>query len=122
MTIWEKMIVNMERGTKRIAVSAAFFSERVRAEIALVRLRIRLHDVQSLIREEEALIGRTIVSLRKEGKLPEDTDVLLRDEFIVTALSEIEAREKDLEEIRDEIAHEQTLFRAAEKGTEETAA
>jgi hypothetical protein len=121
MTIWEKVIVNMERGTKRIAVSAAFFSERVRAEIALVRLRIRLHDVQSLIREQEAQIGRTIVSLRKNGKLPEDTDALLREEFIVTALSEIEAREKDLDDIRHEIAHEQTAFRATEKGAEERA-
>jgi hypothetical protein len=121
MALWEKVIVNVERGAKRVAVSAAFFSERVRAEIALARLRIRLHDVQSLIREQEALIGRTVVSLRKKGELPEKTDMLLREEFIVTALAEIEAREKDVDDIRDEIAHEQTMIRAAEKSAEEKA-
>ncbi len=121
MAIWEKVIVNMERGAKRVATSAAFFSERVRAEVALARLRIRLHDVQTLINEQEAQIGRTIVSLRRKGELPDSTDSLLREEFIVTALAEIEAREKDVEEIRHEIAHEQTMIRAAQKTDEEKA-
>ncbi len=121
MTIWERVIVNIERGAKRISVSAAFFSERVRAEIALARLRIRLHDIQSLIREQEALIGRTIVSLRNKGQLPIDTAALLRDEFIVTALAEIEARQRDLEDIRHEIAQEQTVSRTADNAAEEKA-
>ncbi len=120
MAIWEKVIVNIERSSKRIAHSAAFFSDRVRAEIALVRLRIRLDQVKALIREEEALIGRTIVMLRKKGQLPQNTDALLRDEFIVTALAEIESREKDLEDIRNEIAYEQTLSREAQTAGEET--
>jgi hypothetical protein len=121
MAIWEKVIVNVERGAKRVATSAAFFSERVRAEVALARLRIRLHDVQTLINEQEAQIGRTIASLRKKGELPDSTDALLREEFIVTALAEIEAREKDVEEIRHEIAYEQTMIRAAQKTDEEKA-
>jgi hypothetical protein len=121
MAIWEKVIVNVERGAKRVATSAAFLSERVRAEVALARLRIRLYDVQTLIREQEAQIGRTIVSLKKKGQLPDSTDTLLREEFIVTALAEVEAREKDVEEIRHEIAHEQTMIRAAQKTDEEKA-
>ncbi len=121
MAIWEKVIVNVERGAKRVVTSAAFFSERVRAEVALARLRIRLHDVQTQINEQEAQIGRTVVSLRKKGELPDSTDALLREEFIVTALAEIEAREKDIEEIRHEIAHEQTMIRAAQKTDEEKA-
>jgi hypothetical protein len=46
MTIWEKAVLNMQRGSQRISVAAVLFSERVRVEIAVVRLRIRINEVR----------------------------------------------------------------------------
>lgn len=119
MTIWEKVIVNVEKGAKRVMVSAALVSERVKAEIALARLRIRLDEVQALIREQERIIGRTILDLMKSDELPKETEQLLKDEKIVAALAEVVSREKDLDEIYAEIAGEQASFRSAEKARRE---
>jgi hypothetical protein len=121
MTIWEKVIINMEKPAKKIAAGAAVFSERVRAEIAIARLKIRLDEVRSVVREQERLIGRRVLQLRKKDELPRTTDLLLRDEEIVMALAEITSREKDLEDIYSEIENEQASFRDAEKSREESA-
>jgi hypothetical protein len=121
MTIWEKVIVNLEKGAKKITGIAALFSERVKAEIAIARLRIRLDEVRSLISQQERIIGRKLVDLRNKDEMPKSSDQLLRDEDIVAALAEITAREKDLEDIFDDIARQQSAVKQAEKAGEETA-
>ncbi len=110
MTIWEKVIVNLEKGAKRVNAGAALFSERVRVEIAIAKLRIRQGEVESLIREQEQIIGRKVVALLHQDELPRTTEQLIKDEAIVTALAEIVSRERDLEDIRNEIANEQAVF------------
>ncbi len=121
MTIWEKVIVNIERGAHRVSAGAALFSERVRAEIALARLRIRRDEVRTAINEQYGVIGRTLVELMQKDRLPHTTEQLLKEEQIVTAVAEINSRERDLADIQIEIANEQTLFKP-EKTKEETAA
>lgn len=111
MTIWEKVIVNIEKGAKRVSAGAALLSERVRAEIAIAKLRIRQDDVQAQIREQEQMIGRKVVALLQQDELPRTTEQLIKDEAIVTALAEIVARERDLDDIRNEIAAEQAAFK-----------
>ena len=46
MTIWEKAALNIQKGVQRISLVASTLAERVRAEIAIVRLRIRIGDIQ----------------------------------------------------------------------------
>lgn len=121
MTIWEKVIVNIEKGSKRIMAGAALFSERVRVEIAVARLRIRMDDVKSLIREQEQIIGRKLINLKNSDELPKTTELLMTDEEIVTALAELTSRERDLEDIRNEIENEQAVFKEAHKPEENNA-
>lgn len=121
MKLWEKVIVNMERGSQKLTAGAAVFSERVKAEIAMVRLRIRRDEVRSILKEQHRIIGGKIVELSKKDALPKTTDLLLRDEEIVTALSEITAREKDLEDIQAQIANEYAAFTIQEKSGDEEA-
>lgn len=120
MTIWEKAILNMEKGSKKISAAAATFSDRVKMEIALARLRIRIDETQSRIDELHRAIGRKIVSLGKGSALPEATDQLLKDEEVAAALSELVARERELAELKSDFVNVRGDFKDAVRQTEET--
>lgn len=121
MTIWEKILVNVEKGARKVSVGAAMFSDRVKVEFALARLRIRMNEVRSLIKEQEQIIGRKVVELKRKEELPRTIEQLMADEDIVAALAEIASREKDLEEIKDEIAREQAVMTEEEDSREDAA-
>ncbi len=115
MTVWEKAILNMQKGTHRIAATAAVISERVRIEITIIRLKIKLDDVQSLIDAQYRIIGRRVVNLKNGEALPKTSEQLVKDEEISSAMTELDALRKERDEIRQEIAHEQAEFKPAEK-------
>jgi archaellum component FlaC len=120
MAIWEKVVVNLEVGAKKIAATASILAERVKAELSIVRLRIRLDEIQSRINELHRIIGRRIVDLSSRSAIPKAGEQLLKDEDIAAALAELEARKKDLEELNAEIKSEQNAFRAEPEQKEET--
>lgn len=120
MTIWEKVIVSLEKGSKKLTSAAELLSERIRAEIAIARLRIRTDEVKSLIDEQYRIIGRAVAELKKKDALPPSTDELVNEEDIIMALAEITSREKDLEDLYNEIANEQSAFKVTEEHKEET--
>jgi hypothetical protein len=120
MAIWEKVVVNLETGSKKIAAAASIFAERVRVELSIVRLRIRLDEVQSRIDELHRSIGRRVVDLIDRSAIPKAGEQLAKDEDIATALSELEARNKDLEELKAEMKSEQSAYKNMPEGEEET--
>ena len=99
------------KGGQTFSAGAALLSERVRVEIVIAKLRIRQDEVKSLIREQEQIIGRKLVDLMQQDDLPRTTEELIKDDEIVTALAEIVARERDREDIQNEISAEQTAFK-----------
>jgi len=115
MAIWEKAIINMQKGAQRLAAAAALVSERVKCELAIVRLRIKLDEVQSRIDEQYRLIGRRIVNLKNGDALPKTAEQLVSDEEIAAAVAEIEACKREREDLRQELAQEQAAFKPAEK-------
>ena len=119
MTIWEKSVLNMQRGAQRISVAAALFAERVRAEIAIVRLRIRINEVQTRINELYQNIGRKVVTLAMGDALPKMSEQLIQNEEISEALHELTDRKQEIEELRDKIRSEQNLFKTAPKRKED---
>jgi len=119
MAIWEKVVVNLETGAKKIAATASIFAERIKAELSIVRLRIRLDEVQSRIDELHRIIGRRVVDLINRSAIPKTGEQLAKDEDIATALAELEARNKDLEELNAEIKSEQSAYKT-ETEKEET--
>lgn len=118
MTIWEKVLVNMEKGVKKVTDGAALFSERVRAEIAIARLRIRLDELRSGIGQQYQVIGRRVVLLQKGEDPPKTMELLMKEEEIVAALAEIAARERDISDLQIEIANEQAVFKQPERPQE----
>jgi len=120
MTIWEKAILNMHRGSKRVSLAAALLAERVKAEIDIVRLRIRIDEVQERIDELYQAIGRKVVNLSRGDALPKTTEQLVQDEEIAVAMSELTERRQELEELQGKIVSEKTSVRIDRKKTEET--
>jgi hypothetical protein len=120
MTIFEKAILNMQRGTKRVSLTAVMFSERVRVEIAIVRLRIRVREVQDRIDEIYQGIGRRVVNLTRGEALPITTEQLIQDEEIATVMHELADQKQELEELNTMIKTEQSSSTISLKRTEGT--
>jgi hypothetical protein len=120
MTIWEKAVLNMEKGTRKLAVAAATFSEWAKAELAVVRLRIRIDEAQAGIDELHRQIGRKVTDLKKRDELPKSTEQLLKDEVISIAMTEIADREQELEGLNTELKNIRTGYKTAVKQTEDT--
>lgn len=118
MTIWEKAVANMQRGAQRLSVGAVLFSERVQAEITIVRLRIRISEVQARINELYQSIGRKVVNLALGDALPKSTEQLIQNEEIAEAMHELADRKQEMEELHDKIKSEQTPFKSTPKRTE----
>ena len=122
MNIWKKVVVDMEKGAKKTAAAAATFAERVRAEVHIVRLRIRMDEVQARIATLHQTIGRKIVDLQRKNALPKATDQLLKDEDIVAVLAELVDREQEIEELKNGIKDIHADFQSTVKHTEDSIA
>jgi hypothetical protein len=120
MTIWEKAVLNMQKGVQRISVVASTFSERVKAEVAIVRLRIRIEEIQAQIDGLHRTIGLTIVDLIKSNEMPKSTEDLLKQENIAVSLIELAERKKELEDLEIEMKTEQDAFTPVTKLPEDT--
>jgi hypothetical protein len=121
MTIWEKAVVNVQQGVQKVNAVAAVFSERVKAEIAIVRLRIRINEIQKRIDEHYQTIGHIIVDLKNRGEIPKTSEQLLKDEDIVAAMHELEEQKKEIEDLQNEIRIEQEALKPAPKQKEDPA-
>ncbi len=106
MTIWEKAIFNMQKGAQKVSAAAAILSERVKAEITIARLRIRLDEVQARINEQYRIVGRRVVNLARGEALPKTTEQLVKDEEIASAMAEIGICKKEMEDLHHEIREE----------------
>jgi seryl-tRNA synthetase len=119
MTIWEKAVMNMQRGAQRISVAAVLFAERVKAETAVVRLRIRINEVQARIDELHQSIGKTLVNLATGDALPKTSEQLVQNEQISEAMRELIDRKQEIEELNEKIRSEQNVFKTAPKRKED---
>jgi hypothetical protein len=122
VTIWEKAVLNMQKGSRKIAVAAAVFSERVKAELTIIRLRIRIDEVQDRMDELYGIIGRKIVDLKTKETLPKTVEQLLKDENITSAMIEIANGEQEIEQLKTEIKTIGSGFAPEEKKVEGTIA
>ena len=120
MTVWEKAVLNIQKGVQRIALVASTFAERVSAEIAIVRLRIRINDIQAQINELHRTIGRTVVDLIQSNAAPKAAEQLLKQEKIAAVLSELTERKKEMQDLKNDIQSEQDAFKPAAQNPEDT--
>ncbi len=106
MTVWEKALVNMEKGYARISSFAANFSERVKSDINIIRIRMQMEDLRTSIAKEHAFIGARLLELAEDASLPTAVDQFLTREDIAATRERIQKLEKDLDGLEEELSLE----------------
>jgi hypothetical protein len=119
MNIWEKVVLNTEKGTKKVAAAAVTFAERVKAEVTIVRFRLRIDEVSTRIAELHQIIGRRLMDLQKTDALPKTADQLLKDDDIAAAIVELADREQELKELSKDLKDTQTDIKVIVRHTED---
>jgi hypothetical protein len=122
MTIFDKVLINLHRGAERLKEIAAVFSERVKSDLNIIRIRIRMDGVQKSIDAAYRDIGRRVVDLRAKAAFSKAEEHLLNDEEIVAAFAELVRRKKELDDLNAELKREQTDFAAVTNKSEDTIA
>jgi hypothetical protein len=64
------------------------------------------------------IIGRRVVNFAKGDALPRTSEQLVKDEEIAAAMTEIEARKKEMEDLHNEIAAGQAAYKTDAKHEE----
>jgi hypothetical protein len=106
MNVWETTLVNLQKGYDKLALFAAAFSERVKAEINIVRLRMQINEVQTAVREEQLNIGRKLTEMREDGSLPETMERFLGLDEIASSLEKLALHGKTLDNLIDDLDNE----------------
>jgi len=122
MTVWEKTLVNLQRGHEKLMTFAAALSERMKAEVNIIRLRMQIDEVRGRISEHHRFIGNKLLDLRKHDALPQSFDHFFKSEEISVALDKISRRERELENLIEELQGEQAALKVAPPAKEEHSA
>ena len=122
MTVWEKTLVNLQKGYMRLMSFAATFSERARAEINIIRLKIQIEDVRGKVSEQQQIIGRRLLELKEDDRLPRTWELFFQLDDITSAEEKIERYQKDEEILLDDLQHEAEVLRPAPARQEERSA
>lgn len=90
------IIQNFKDGISRIRWFAAVFSERVKIEIAVIKLMYRSDEMERRRQELFRTIGERVYEVRgnKEKNV-------YRDKIVVEAVEDIETMEKDIEDLKE---------------------
>lgn len=116
MTLFDRILINLHRGAERLKKGAALFSERLKFEIAVIRMRIRIDDLRTRIKDLHAQIGRKAADLKETDPDNGDIGSFLRDEDVHAAIEEIAALKKEIEDIVADLEREQKeIFDASRK-------
>jgi vacuolar-type H+-ATPase subunit I/STV1 len=94
-----KVVEDFRRGTEKIRWFSSLFAERMKIEIAVVKLR---YDEDKIARTRDDLLKR-IGGRIMELKSHEDKNIF-KDTVVAEAISEIEKIDKSLEETRSRIS------------------
>ncbi len=115
MSLWEKTLINLNKGFDKLSLFGATFSERIKAEISIIRLRLRIDDVQDAIREEHRDIGRKLMELKDDNALPASFEAFFRNDEVAASLNRIAEQERALDNLFDDLEAEADLLKQAPK-------
>jgi len=122
MTVWEKTLINLQKGHGKLMAFAANASERVKAEITIVRLRLQIDDVKMTIGEHHRSIGSKLLEMKAQDALPPSFDLLFLNSEIAAHLEKIDKAQKDLEILLDDLRHESDALKTVSVPGEEKSA
>ena len=122
MTIWESTLINLQKGHTRLMSFAATFSERARAEVNIMRLRIHIDGVRGKINEQQQLIGRKLLEMKEDDRLPRTWDLFFQLDDIASAMEQIERHQRDEEIMLDDLQQEAEVLKPSPARQEERSA
>jgi hypothetical protein len=106
MTVWEKTLINLQKGYGKLMAFAANASDRIKSEITIIRLRIQIDELRDTIGGRHRSIGKKLLELRDGDALPASFDLLFSNSEIAAHLEKIDRAQKDLEILLDDLRHE----------------
>lgn len=121
MALFDNVLINLHRGFEKTKRGAQLFSERVKAEINIIRFRIKIDNIQAEIDKGHRMIGKMLLDLRENDELPKSIDKFLHIEDIARVLADIEKLKKELDEARQELENEQAAIKPAPEQAEDAA-
>jgi hypothetical protein len=122
MTVWEKTLINLQKGYAKLASFAATFSDRVKAEITIVRLRMQIDGIQAKVRVQQQFIGQRLLEMKENDTLPSTFDLLFKNYEIASAVDKIERYQKDREILLDDLRREAEVLKSAPASHDERSA
>jgi len=122
MTVWEKTLINLQKGYGKLMFFAANASERIKAEITVVRLRMQIEELQDTIGDHHRSIGKKLLNMKDNDALPNSFDLFFTNAEITAHLEKIDRAQKDLEILLDDLRHESDALKAEPGPDEEKSA
>jgi hypothetical protein len=122
MTVWEKTLINLQKGYAKMVSFAATSSDRVKAEITMVRLRMQIDGIEAKVREQQQFIGQKLLEMKENDSLPESFDLLFKNYEISSAVDKIERYKKDREILLDDLRREAEGLKPAPSSHDERSA
>jgi hypothetical protein len=122
MTIWEKSLISIQKGYGKLMSFAANVSERAKAEINIIRLRMQIDALRDTIGEYHRSIGKKLLEMKDTDSLPKSFDLFFTSSEITAHLEKIDRAQKDLEILLDDLRHESEALKAVSVPNEEKSA
>jgi hypothetical protein len=122
MTVWEKTLINLQKGYGKLMFFAANASDRIKAEIIIIRLRMQIEALRNAIGDHHRSIGKKLLEMKDNDTLPKSFDLFFSSSEIITYLEKIDRAQKDLEILLDELRHESDALKAVSVPDEEKSA
>lgn len=122
MTVWEKTLINLQKGYGKLMSFAANASERIKAEITIVRLRMQIDTLRDTIGDHHRSIGRKLLEMKDTNSLPASFDLFFSSGEITVHLEKIDRAQKDLEIHLDDLRHESDALKTVSVPDEEKSA
>ena len=122
MTVWEKTLINLQKGYGKLMSFAANVSDRIKSEITITRLRIQIDALRDKIGDHHRSIGRKLLEMKDNDALPKSFDLFFADSEIMAHREKIDRSQKDLEILLDDLRHESDALRTESVPDEEKSA
>jgi hypothetical protein len=122
MTVWEKTLVNLQKGYGKLMSFSANASDRIKSEITIVRLRMQIDTLRDTIGDHQRSIGRKLLEIKGSDTLPKSFDNFFTSSEITAYLEKIDRAQKDLEILLDDLRHESDALKTVSLPDEEKSA
>ena len=122
MTVWEKTLINLQKGYGKLMSFAANASDRIKAEITVIRFRMQIDELRETIGSHHRSIGRKLLEMKDNDTLPKSFELFFFFSEITADLEKIDKAQKDLDLLLDDLRHESDALKTVSAPDEERSA